>query len=93
MLDQTPFDSFLIPAIILGTFNGILSLVIAILVIRQMRLHSWLVMFQGSVLMIWLTVEVFMGLFYAPLTLPYFLVAILLLISGWVMSLSKTGLS
>ena len=93
MLDQTPFDSFLIPAILLGLFNGILSLLFAILVIKKHHLHAWMVMFQGSVLMIWLTVEVLMGLYYAPLTLPYYLVAILLLSCGLFMKLSISGLS
>jgi len=93
MLDQTPFDSFLIPGILLGFFNGILSLLFAILVIKKHRLQAWMVMFQGSVLMIWLTVEVLMGLYYAPLTLPYYLVAILLLSCGLFMKLSISGLS
>ena len=93
MLDQTPFDSFLIPAILLGLFNGILSLLFAILVIKKHHLHAWMVMFQGSVLMIWLTVEVLMGLYYTALTLPYYLVAILLLSCGLLMKLSKSGLS
>lgn len=93
MLDSTPFSSFFIPAILLGLFNGLLSLLVAILVIKKHRLQSWLVMFQGSVLFIWLTVEVVMGLFYAILTLPYYLVAILLISCGLVMKLSRTGLS
>jgi len=93
MLDQTPFDSFLIPGILLGFFNGILSLLFAILVVKKHRLQAWMVMFQGSVLMIWLTVEVLMGLYYPALTLPYYLVAILLLSCGLLMKLSKSGLS
>jgi hypothetical protein len=93
MLDQTPFNSFLIPGILLGFFNGILSLLFAILVIKKHRLQAWMVMFQGSILMIWLTVEVFMGLYYPALTLPYYLVAMLLLSCGLFMKLSKSGLS
>ena len=93
MLDQTPFSNFLFPAILLGLFNGILSLLFAILVIMKNRLQAWMVMFQGSVLMIWLTVEVLMGLYYPALTLPYYLVAILLLSCGLLMKLSKSGLS
>jgi hypothetical protein len=93
MLDQTPFDSFFIPAILLGLFNGILSLLFAILVIKKHRLQAWMVMFQGGVLMTWLTVEVIMDLYYAPLTLPYYLVATLLLSCGLLMNLSKSGLS
>ena len=93
MLDQTPFSNFLFPGIILGVFNGILSLIFAILVIKKHRLQSWMVMLQGSVLMIWLTTEVIMGIYYPPLTLPYYLVATLLLSCGLLMSLSKSGLS
>lgn len=93
MLDQTPFKDFLIPGILLGLFIGILSLVFAILVLKKHRLQAWMIMFQGAVLTIWLTVEVLMDLFYALLTLPYYLVAILLLSCGVVMKLSKTGLS
>jgi len=93
MLDHTPFSNFFIPAILLGFFNGILSLFFAILVIRRHRLRIWMIMFQGGVLLVWLTTEVFMGLFYAALTLPYYLVAILLLTCGVLMRLSKSGLS
>jgi len=90
MLDHTPFDSFLIPALILGTFNGILSLVFAVLIIRHSLLESWFVLFQGAVLFIWLTAEVLMDLFYAALTLPYFLVAVLLILCGIVMHKFRT---
>ena len=93
MLDQTPFSNFLFPGIVLGVFNGILSLIFAILVIKKHRLQSWVVMFQGSVLMIWLSAEVIMGIYYPPLTLPYYLVATLLLSCGLLMNLSKSGLS
>jgi len=88
MLGRTPFDNFLIPGIILALFNGILSLLFAILVIKNHRLRVWMVLFQGGVLFIWLTTEVFMGLFSPALTIPYYLVAILLLYCGVVMRLS-----
>ena len=90
MLDRTPFESFLIPAIILGIFNGILSLVFAVLIIRKNRLGSWFVLFQGGVLSIWLTAEIIMDLFYAPLTLSYYLVAVLLILCGIVMHKFRT---
>ncbi len=48
MLDQTPFSNFLFPAILLGLFNGILSLIFAILVIRRHPLQAWMVIFQGG---------------------------------------------
>ena len=93
LLERTPFDDFLIPGIILGFFNGILSLVFAFLVARKHPHQAWFILFQGAVLIIWLATEVFMGIFYALLTLPYALVAMLLIGSGLVMKLSKTGLS
>ena len=89
LLEHTPFRDFLIPGIILGIFNGILSLLFAIMVIRKHHLQSWLVLFQGVVLTIWLTAEVLMGIFYALLTLPYYLVALLLLGCGILMKLSR----
>lgn len=93
MLAHTPFDNFLLPAIILGVFNGILSLLFAILVIKKHRLQSWMVIFQGGVLTVWLTAEILMDLYFPPLTLPYLLVATMLLTCGVLMKLSKTGLS
>jgi len=93
LLDQTPFNKFLIPGILLGFLIGVLSLLFAILVIRRHRLQAWMIMFQGAILAGWLTVEVFMGIFYPLLTLPYFLVAILLLLCGMQIKLTGTDLS
>ena len=81
-LDSTPFTNYLIPGILLGVFNGLLSLAIAILVIMQVRLYPWLIIFQGFVLMIWLTAEVLMGMYYPALTLPYYILGVLLIICG-----------
>jgi hypothetical protein len=93
MLDQTPFSTFLFPAILLGLFNGILSLLFALLVIKKHPLQAWMVMFQGGVLLVWITAEVIMNLYYPLLTLPYYLIAILLVACGLIMRLSKSGLS
>ena len=49
-----------------------------------------MVLFQGGVLMVWLTTGVFMDLFYAPLTLSYYLVAVLLILCGIVMRKFRT---
>lgn len=93
LLDRTPFSNFLIPGIVLGLFNGILSLLFAILLIKKHPLQSIMPIFQGGTLLIWLTVEILMGIYYPLLTLPYSLVAILLISCGMVMRLSKSGLS
>lgn len=59
-LDHSPFQTFLIPGIILLTANGLLSLSIMILALRRIRWYGWWVAFQGCVLTGWITVEVIM---------------------------------
>jgi hypothetical protein len=82
-LENTPFKDFLIPGIILFTFNGILSLMIFVLTILKVKRYAWFIIFQGCVLIIWLTVQIIMiEKFYPPLHIPYYLVGILLVISG-----------
>jgi hypothetical protein len=90
LLDHTPFQDFLIPAILLGLFNGVMSLLFAILVLRKHPLQSWMILFQGITLAVWLTVEVLMKIYYSYLTLPYYVVAILLLASGIRMKLTES---
>ncbi|MFO7932735.1 MAG: hypothetical protein R6U78_01530 [Bacteroidales bacterium] len=82
ILDPTPFHNYLIPGILLGIFNGLFSLIIAILVIMRIRLYPWLIIFQGCVLMVWLTAEVLMGMYYPALTLPYYILGVLLILCG-----------
>jgi hypothetical protein len=82
LLGQTPFKSFLIPGLILAVFNGILSLVFAILILNKHPLESWFLWFQGAVLLGWLTTELFMDVIWLPLTLTYYVVAVLLVVCG-----------
>ncbi len=82
LLETTPFKTFLIPGLILAVFNGILSLVFAILILRKHPREPWFLWFQGGVLLGWLSTEVIMGVIYLPLTLTYFLVAGLLIVCG-----------
>jgi len=82
ILETIPFKTYLIPAILLGLFNGLLSIIFAILVIRKIRLQGWVVIFQGCVLLVWISAGILMKLYYPPLTITYYIVGILLLISG-----------
>jgi hypothetical protein len=59
-LDHSPFQSFLIPGIILLVANGALSLLIMLAAIRRSPGYGWWVAFQGCVLTGWITVEVIM---------------------------------
>lgn len=82
LLAQSPFKTFLVPGLILAVFNGVLSLVFAILILRKHPMESWFLWFQGGVLLGWLGTEVIMDVIYLPLTLTYFLVAALLIVCG-----------
>jgi hypothetical protein len=59
-LEHSPFNSFLVPGIILLTMNGMLSLAFAFLIIRNNRYSAWLVIIQGCVLFGWLLTQLFM---------------------------------
>jgi hypothetical protein len=85
-LNNTPFQDFLIPGIILFTFNGVFSIVIAVLTILKVKSYPWMVIFEGCVLILWLTVQVIMiKKFYPPLHVPYYLTGILLVITGFLL--------
>jgi hypothetical protein len=82
-LELSPFNNYLIPGIILFVFNGLLSLVAAIFALIKHRIYPHFVIFQGIVLVIWLTVQILMiQLFYAPLHLPFYIVGLVLIIIG-----------
>ena len=81
LLSGTPFLSFLLPGIILLFFNGIFPLVIFILGTMRKSIWYLLVIFQGLILIIWLTSEVLMNIeLYSPVMHPLFYSIALLLI-------------
>lgn len=59
-LQFSPFTSFLIPGIILFTANGLLSLLVAFITIRQVSGYSWLIILQGCILLGWICVQMVM---------------------------------
>jgi hypothetical protein len=82
-LDNTPFKDFLIPGVILFTFNGILSIMIFVFTSIKVKGYAWFIIFEGCVLTTWLTVQIIMiGKFYPPLHIPYYLVGLLLILIG-----------
>jgi hypothetical protein len=85
-LENTPFDSFLVPGIILLMANGVLSLFFAFLVIFKVRGYPWLVLIQGCILLGWLSVQLVMIRSYAWfLHTLYFAVAVGLALTGILM--------
>jgi hypothetical protein len=86
-LDHSPFDNYLTPGIILFIANGIFSLMFAIMAILKFMNYSWLVIFQGFILITWLIIQLIMiREFSPPLHGLYFSIGILLITTGWILA-------
>jgi hypothetical protein len=81
-LDHSPFQSFLIPGIILLVANGALSLLIMLAAIRRSPGYGWWVAFQGCVLTGWITVEVIMMRVVAWPHYIYWGIGLVLIVTG-----------
>jgi hypothetical protein len=57
ILVRSPFDSFLIPGLILLAMNGLLSLLVLAFTFRRRRNYGFWIAAQGCILLGWLTVE------------------------------------
>lgn len=85
-LEHSPFDSFIIPGIILILMNGLLSMVFAILVLFKNARSAWLILVQGCILLGWLLIELIMIREYDLLLHTLYLaVCFGLLISGYLL--------
>ena len=86
-LEHSPFDTFLVPGIILFIVNGLFSLLFAVMALLKFMNYSWLVIFQGFILVGWLIIQIIMiREFYAPLHVLYFCVGLLLIATGWILA-------
>jgi len=59
-LDHSPFTSFLIPGIILFVFNGLFSLVTCVSLLLKTKRYPLMIVMQGVILLIWITVQIAM---------------------------------
>ena len=91
-LKDTSFDDYLIPAIVLLLTVGISSMLIATTVIRKIKNYPFFIMVQGTVLLFWLTAQLFLNLdFYAHyLHIPFYLIGILLFALGLMIKEEKS---
>ena len=83
MLSGSPFESFLIPGIVLFTVNGIGNATGAILSLTRYKYAAWIAALFGLVLMIWIISQVaWMGYmsFLQPL---YFTTGLIQLLAGY----------
>lgn len=82
VLKLGPLKNFLIPGIVLFTFVGISSLVIAVATIKNRVIAPLLIVFQGIVLVVWITVQVLVILQFNILQFIYSSLGILLVFLG-----------
>jgi hypothetical protein len=86
-LEHSPFENFLVPGIILFITNGLFSLLFALMALLKFMNYSWLVIFQGFILVGWLIIQIIMiREFYAPLQFLYFCNGLLLIATGWILA-------
>ena len=84
LLSQTPFDTYLVPGVILLVALGFLSIVACILTIRQTQHYTLLLILQGGILFIWLTTEVILNreFYYTLYHVPFYTISLLLIAIG-----------
>ena len=83
LLSSTPFNDYSIPGILLFSFIGLMSLTVAWIVKNQWNYAYNLLIIQGLIIIIWLTVQLilnndfYLGLYHIPL---YFMGTIICII-------------
>ena len=84
-IKTTPFKNYIIPGILLLSVNGLPSITIAILVIQKVKLYPILIVFQGMVLILWLSGELVINInaYFPIIHIPCFTMGILLVVIGW----------
>jgi hypothetical protein len=83
VLEHSPFNSFLIPGIILLVSSGFLGIAVFLLALFRARGYGWWIAFQGCVLFGWITIEVMMLREVVWLHYVYWGIALLLVACGW----------
>jgi len=91
LLNGTPFNSFLLPGIVLLIVNGLLPIYIAIIVGLKKQYARTFILMQGVVVIIWLSAQLLMNPdFFLPVThYPSYSVGILLVVIGLLLQRQK----
>ena len=87
LLNGTPFNSFLIPGIVLLIANGLLPIYVALITLLKREYAPTFILFQGMITIIWLSVQLIINPdFFLPIThYPSYSVGILLIILGLIL--------
>jgi hypothetical protein len=83
-LENTPFENYFIPGIVLLIFNGILPIVTIVIMFAKSKYFAMLLQLQGLILIIWLTVQLMLNSeFFTPhLHYPLYVAGILMIVCG-----------
>lgn len=85
-LAHSPFDTFLIPGIVLFIANGLMSVLAVVLILKKYRFYSYFTMLQGCILIGWIIIQV--GMLQFVDTLHYIMgtTGILLFVTGYLLT-------
>jgi hypothetical protein len=84
-IKDSPFNSYLIPGIVLLIVNGLLNFIAAYFVFKKKPLASLLVIIQGILLSGWIVIQVIMVKDISPLHIIMFTIGTILTISGFLL--------
>ncbi len=82
LLSRTPFEDYFVPGFLLFSGNGLLAVLTLTLVVIKSKFRSTMLILQGLILIIWLSTQVFFGIFEPILHLSYYFLGVLLVIYG-----------
>jgi hypothetical protein len=90
LLQNSPFQDYLIPGILLLLAIGIPSIVAIVLTVRNSRHHPVAMIIEGSLLLIFLTAElvIHIDFFHPLLHIPCYIIGIILVVLGFVLQKS-----
>ena len=85
-LKDSPFENYFVPGLVLFCFNGVLSMLTAILAIKQWRYYPQLIVVQGCILLGWIMIQVAMVKDFNLLHFVCAAIGIVLLMSGRILT-------
>jgi hypothetical protein len=92
-LEQSPFQSYLIPGIILLIVNGVFSFITFSAIFLNTKNYQWFIIIQGILLCGWIIMQIILlHIFYAPLHATFLIIGACLIICGWYMKRTETKL-
>lgn len=95
LLKSTAFKDYLIPGIVLFTFNGLLSLFVLLLGLKKSKKYPLYLIVQGGILFSWLTIELIINFnFYVHhLHIPLYMVSFIFIGVGIKLNKSDKGMA